>query len=162
MADNQEAWRDRIIEIKSPEDLPPPHDEKACGKCQYVANGDSIVVHHRLIDTAASASGSLRKRERSIVELGRFTLPRWPGCAMWYLFQCPDCDALNRDYLHGYELYLKCSICEFRWYVEHKRFYAEAGVQKRPGPWTALLEIWRFRGRLGRVGQVNINPDGEV
>lgn len=143
---NSEEWRSQVIDIKGPEDLPPQHDEEACGQCTFVANRESILVTKEQ-EHQAQGTGSLRRRENRIVSLGRFTLPRWSGCAMWYLLQCPECDSLSCDYVHG-KGYMVCDSCEYRWFLRGKRFYHDAGRQA-PLSWFAeMLELWRLRRRL--------------
>ena len=87
----------------------------------------------------------LADREDFIVELGLFTLPDWRGHAMWYLFECPECLTLSRDYLHGYRLYLACKECGTRWSVNQKRFYDTNGMTPPPSEWQQFRELWRRR-----------------
>lgn len=148
------------------------HDVDTCGQCQYIGNASCIFVSKEQQRRATLTAGKIlamgwgfREQEDYIVELGRFTLPRWNGHAMWYLFQCPCCGEQCVDYLHRYRLYLKCSECDTRWQLSQDRFYREVGMQKPPSAWRQLLAVmqfnWRHRKQLRRAmeeGRLSLIP----
>lgn len=107
------------------------HDADACGQCMFVANEECIVVTPRQRESAEiTLAKKLRSRagsydlEDSIVFLGRFTLPRWPGHNAFWLFTCPNCQHQDVDYLHGRRLYLSCRHCDTHLQVTQPRFFA--------------------------------------
>ncbi len=156
--DEVEQWEKEVIIIEpgsSVREKIPPHDYEACGQCTFVANGDSIVVTKEQQEQAqrpgenlSVSERTLKLCERYIVELGLFTLPDWPGHSMWYVFQCPDCDALVRDYTHGHRLYIKCCMCEFHWNLQGKRFFQQAGLPELPTWLQQFKELWKLRKRF--------------
>lgn len=111
--------------------LPPPHDVAACGTCTYVAERDFIVVTSKQREAATIGLGKMLKSlaglydlEDSIVPLGSFSLPRWPGHAMFWLFQCLNCGRMVVDYVHGHSPYMACDGCEARRRLKGERFRA--------------------------------------
>jgi hypothetical protein len=114
------------------------HDPEACEKkCQFVANRESIYVPRALYEAAELTPGRLvraffrrQSLEDLIIPIGRFTLPQWSGCAIWYLFQCRSCYAFGVDYLHGYRVYISCQNedCRTSWHLRQPRFYEAAGL----------------------------------
>jgi hypothetical protein len=127
------------------------HDADACGKCQFVAHADHIVVtpgqRAKAEVTPLRVMGWLfgrGDREDAIIELGRFTLPGWNGHLMFYLLQCMGCDQLYTDYAHGNRLYLQCP-CGAQTRLEGERFYRESGLPKPLTPLQAMLAFRRSR-----------------
>lgn len=118
------------------------HDDASCGQCTFVSDRAFIHVAPALTEQATMTLGKMLKcaarvadREDFVVELGLFTLPDWRGHTMWYLFECPECLALVRDYPHGYRVYLKCDQCDMRWSLKQKRFYDTSGLEVPPSKW---------------------------
>ena len=126
--------------VSEPGDPPAPeHDADACGQCTFVAHPDFITVTQEQIGQAhlsparlMLAGVGLYDLERVIVRLGLFVLPGWTGHNTFWLFQCPSCEKLCRDYLHGHRPYLRCDGCSSRLPVGGDRFYAAAGLPKPP------------------------------
>lgn len=133
----------------------PVHDADVCGQCQFVAHPDFIGASHEQVGQVLMTFGRLFKMklglfnpESTIVPLGLFTLPGWNGHNTFWLFQCPSCDAVCKDYLHGWRLYLKCGECGEHLSVEGERFYAAAGQPKPPTRWQTLMHMRRARREL--------------
>jgi len=105
------------------------HDSEACGKCTFVAGVDFIVVTPQQRRDCEVSFGTQFKAwlrlvdlEDYIVRLGTFTLPRWPGHATFWLFQCPRCGQQSIDHVHSNRPRFTCSGCESWLYVANKRF----------------------------------------
>ena len=145
---------------------PLPHDVDTCGECQFVADPSCIFVSKEQEQRAAITFRKIlamgwvfREQEDYIVEIGRFTLPRWNGHLMWYLFQCPSCGERCVDYMHGHHLYLRCDECQIRWEVAQDRFYQEAGRPKPPSAWKQFWQARRLRNayrKASRRGQLSL------
>lgn len=120
------------------------HDPATCAKgCTYVGNRAFIHVTKQQQDAAQHTLGRILKAmfgllnlESLIVPIGRFTLPQWTGCHVWYLFHCVACKEMSVDYLHGHDLYLTCQndACGTHWHVRGKLFYELAGMPPPPTP----------------------------
>ena len=61
----------------------------------------------------ASKWRKFRARLGAKVYLGEETRPGWSGYLPFYLFQCPECKMLVKDYPHGHpeRQYLYCPEC---------------------------------------------------
>ena len=142
-------WKKDVIVLEpgEPGKTIPPHNSDACGSCTFVANRESIYVSTEQVESVVS-TGSLRKREKSILSIGRFTLPQWPGCAVWYLFQCPGCDEISRDYVHGYHARLTCQSCGFYWELRGAHFFRDAGLPEPLSFLAQIRELWEMKKRL--------------
>lgn len=57
------------------------------------------------------------------IYLGHETRPGWSGELPFYLFQCPDCKMLGKDYPHSWpeRQYLSCPECGSR--IDFVRFW---------------------------------------
>ena len=134
------------------------HDADACGQCTFVADRDFIVVTPAQRQQAeVTLADKLRSRvglydlEDSIVFIGRFTMPGWTGHNAFWLFTCPGCRRQDVDYLHGFDLYLKCHHCGSPVHVLGDRFYEEADTPKPPTDEQIrkeakrLAELWERR-----------------
>lgn len=65
---------------------------------------------------------SLARKGRKVY-LGHETRPGWSGSLPFYLFQCPDCERLGKDYPHSWpeSQYLSCPECGAR--IDFVRFW---------------------------------------
>ena len=133
------------------------HDAHACGQCAFIGHPDFISTTRAQRDMAFMTFWKrvadffcLYDPERSIIPVGRYTLPGWNGHNMFWLFQCPGCRLMSVDYLHGHHLYLKCGGCEAPLHVEGERFYTEAGVPKRPTLRQKLAHIDELKRQFRR------------
>lgn len=131
------------------------HDADACGECTFVPNVSFIRVtdeqRTRVAETLSQAVARLfgfGSWEDSILELGRYTMPRWVGHSMFYLFLCPNCGAYAVDYLHGMTLYMSCDACDAHIPLTQKRFYVERGGELPPSFFEQLRSLWRLRKEL--------------
>ena len=140
---------DRFVVYEPGDPLPPPHDADVCGQCTFVANPDCVVVTRQQREQAELTPGKLLKAlgrlydlEDSIIPLGRFTMPRWSGHNMFWLFVCPECQEQSLDYLHGRHLYLTCKHCKNSVVVKGARFYEEACA---PRPMSSQKEAQHLK-----------------
>ena len=137
-----------------------------CPKCTWVADKSFIRRTPEQQEAATMSPGKYLKaafrlahREDFVVALGLFTLPGWSGHNMWYLFECPDCQELSHDYLHGHRLYLVCDNCDARWQVQQGRFYEDSGLPKPPTFWQQLRMLREMQRRLNAEPKVRIHRD---
>lgn len=121
------------------------HDTAACPEgCTYVA--DRAFIHPTPAQMAAAehtlgrilrALVGLLDGESLFVPIGRFALPGWPGCNVWYLFQCAECEEMSVDYPRGSGyLSFTCqnAACGTKWIVRGRAFYEAAGCLPPPTP----------------------------
>jgi len=83
------------------------------------------------------------KRGRKVY-LGHETRPGWSGYLPFYLFQCPNCKKLGKDYPHSWpeRQYLNCPECGQR--IDFVGFWTEVKVF-----FSTLALIVRLRLRQG-------------
>jgi len=118
------------------------HNSETCSRmCSFVGDRDFI---HITPDQQKSATLTLsavvailfrrKQREDLVIELGHFILPGWSACLPWFLFQCSGCHELSVDYLHGWEIYLRCQDedCGSSFRLRGARFYTAAGLPAPP------------------------------
>lgn len=140
-------------EVLEPGDPPKPvHDADACGQCTFVAHPDFIRATSAQVEEALPSLWralmidlGLSDPEHLIVPLGLYTLPGWTGHNTFWLFQCPSCETMCADYLHGWRLYLKCGQCGEHLSVEGNRFYEAAGHPTPPSRLKLLMHAYRQR-----------------
>lgn len=145
-------------EVLEPGDPPrPDHDADTCGECTYVGHAENIMVTEEQLARSEITLGKwLRAKlglydlEDSIIAVGKFTLPRWTGHNIFWLFTCPECQLQSVDYLHGHRAYLRCPGCTLNIGVRGERFYRETGRPTPPSRRQQIAALREFKRQLGR------------
>lgn len=80
------------------------HKDSDCTECSFVADADTLFIYHvsREQKTAAGFDP---------VSIGTYTMPKWKGHSLFYLFKCFVCGGIVVDYPHGYQGNLNCNKC---------------------------------------------------
>lgn len=137
-----------------------------CPDCQFVAHRSCIIITPQQREQAHITLGKLLRSycriaslEEYVIPLSRFTLPGWSGHAMWYLFECPECEYQSVDYMHGHLHYLICQECDQHWNVRSRRFYDDSGIPAPPTFWQRIKAMREIQRRLRAEPQVRIHRD---